>query len=180
VRLLVLLERNTVGYFIVQKLAVTISFLHPICRKGSHARSREFGQSSAQWEHHCNTVCFCVLYILNTNTTSNVFVNLDEHFLMCTSQHENNFPKSETFKGNRFDSIKEANIHKKLWENMMELALDRRHFLENKLFDLLSKRACLQHQHEFSQNYCTCSHIRQVWFTNCATHREVRLNFVKW
>jgi len=32
---------------------------------------------------------------------------------MCTSQHENNFPKSEKLKGNRFTSIKEANIHKK-------------------------------------------------------------------
>jgi hypothetical protein len=32
---------------------------------------------------------------------------------MCTSQRENNFQKSGKFTGNRFNSIKEANIHKK-------------------------------------------------------------------
>ena len=62
----------TVGYFIVQKLAGPIGLLHPICREGSYARSREAVQSFVQWEHHCNTMCFGGLYILNTKPTSNV------------------------------------------------------------------------------------------------------------
>jgi hypothetical protein len=100
---------------------------------------------------------------------------------MCTSQRENNFQKSRKFTGNRFKSIKEANIHKKRNAGKLDGTGARPEIFPRKLIVRLAQQtgmpaasARISTELLYLKPYMT-----SVVHKLCDTDREVRLNFVK-